>query len=158
MPWDSMWKERRSLTSLELRESSFSASSIPPIEADQVLLMPQSNECMGRSRVRYLFVVSRYIAHWYIDADSFGPIVTVWFKVLQKNVNFGSKAATTVARVSLATSCCPFRNLIIPPSPLQVGLDQLVAAPIIISTFFTVMTMMEGKSLQDAKTKIDSST
>lgn len=31
---------------------------------------------------------------------SFGPIVTVWFKFLQKNVNFGSKAATTVARVS----------------------------------------------------------
>ncbi|GHJ88903.1 hypothetical protein NliqN6_5305 [Naganishia liquefaciens] len=64
----------------------------------------------------------------------FGPIVTVWFKVLQKNVNFNSKVATTVARV---------------------GLDQLVAAPVIISTFFTVMTLMEGKSLQDARTKID---
>ncbi|KAJ9116179.1 hypothetical protein QFC20_000859 [Naganishia adeliensis] len=66
----------------------------------------------------------------------FGPIVTVWFKFLQKNVNFGSKAATTVARV---------------------GLDQLVAAPVIISTFFTVMSFMEGKSMEDAKKKIDTS-
>lgn len=46
-------------------------------------------------------------------------------------------------------------------SPLQtvhqVGLDQLVAAPVIISTFFTVMSFMEGKSIEDAKTKIDTS-
>lgn len=63
----------------------------------------------------------------------FGPIVTVWFRFLQKNVNFGNQALTTVARV---------------------GLDQFVAAPTIISTFFMVMSRMEGKSWQDGQTKI----
>ncbi|KAJ9119181.1 hypothetical protein QFC22_003673 [Naganishia vaughanmartiniae] len=37
-----------------------------------------------------------------------------------------------------------------------VGLDQFVAAPTIISTFFMVMSRMEGKSWQDGQTKIKS--
>ncbi|KAJ9103148.1 hypothetical protein QFC21_002570 [Naganishia friedmannii] len=68
-----------------------------------------------------------------VARTAFGPIVTVWFKFLQKNVNFGSQALTTIARV---------------------GLDQFVAAPTIISTFFMVMSRMEGKSWQDGQTKI----
>jgi hypothetical protein len=36
----------------------------------------------------------------------------------------------------------------------QVGLDQFVAAPTILATFFTVMTVAEGKGLDEARDKV----
>lgn len=33
-------------------------------------------------------------------------------------------------------------------------MDQVIAAPVVISLFFTTMGLMEGKSLEDSKKKV----
>lgn len=61
----------------------------------------------------------------------FAPVVTVWFRFLQ---------SLPIANKTLATAT-------------RVGLDQFVMAPSILTGFFTIMTLMEGKTLEDAKAK-----
>ncbi|RXK41795.1 hypothetical protein M231_01030 [Tremella mesenterica] len=61
----------------------------------------------------------------------FAPAVTIWFRVLEK-VPITSK---------------------LPAAMTKACLDQFIAAPTVLSTFFCVMTLMEGKSLDDAKKK-----
>ncbi|EIW69794.1 hypothetical protein TREMEDRAFT_29813 [Tremella mesenterica DSM 1558] len=61
----------------------------------------------------------------------FAPAVTIWFRVLEK-VPIKSK---------------------LPAAMTKACLDQFIAAPTVLSTFFCVMTLMEGKSLDDAKKK-----
>lgn len=61
----------------------------------------------------------------------YAPVVTVWFRVLDR-IPIKNKVAGTVTRVAL---------------------DQLVSAPIVLTGFFTVMTLLEGKTLDDAKAK-----
>ncbi len=36
----------------------------------------------------------------------------------------------------------------------KVGLDQFVAAPTILATFFTVMSLAEGKGIEEAREKL----
>jgi protein Mpv17 len=55
-----------------------------------------------------------------------------WFKVLQK-LPVKNKVAATVTRV---------------------GLDQFVFAPVILSTFFTTMGLMEGKKMSQIQDKL----
>ena len=61
----------------------------------------------------------------------FAPFVTVWFKTLERVPIKGKTPA------ALTKAC----------------LDQFVAAPVVLSTFFCVMTLMEGKTVEDAKKK-----
>ncbi|KAI9633587.1 uncharacterized protein MKK02DRAFT_38245 [Dioszegia hungarica] len=61
----------------------------------------------------------------------YAPFVTGWFNVLQR-VQLGNKYATTAARV---------------------GLDQFLIAPTVLSAFFTVMTLLEGKDMNAVKEK-----
>lgn len=62
----------------------------------------------------------------------FAPAITQWFKVLQK-VNLGNAVTTTAARV---------------------GLDQFLCAPVVVTGFFTFMTLTEGKDLATVKHKL----
>ncbi|RSH87741.1 Protein required for ethanol metabolism [Apiotrichum porosum] len=61
----------------------------------------------------------------------FAPFATTWFRFLQ-NLPIKSKIPATITRVAL---------------------DQTVAAPIVLSTFFTVMTLLEGKDMNAVKDK-----
>lgn len=61
----------------------------------------------------------------------FAPAVTVWFRTLER-IKFKSAIATTAARV---------------------GLDQFAFAPTVLTGFFTVMTLLEGKGLGDVEKK-----
>ncbi|GMK54354.1 hypothetical protein CspeluHIS016_0109400 [Cutaneotrichosporon spelunceum] len=63
----------------------------------------------------------------------FAPAVTAWFQVLNK-VPMTNKVKGTAIRVVL---------------------DQFVAAPIVLSCFYAVMTLLEGKDLAAAKEKAD---
>jgi hypothetical protein len=62
----------------------------------------------------------------------FAPVVTQWFKVLQK-VQLGNAVATTAARVAL---------------------DQFLCAPVVVTGFFTFMTLTEGKDLGTVRHKL----
>ncbi|KAK3329494.1 hypothetical protein B0H66DRAFT_27380 [Apodospora peruviana] len=57
----------------------------------------------------------------------FGPAATLWFRFLQRNVNFKSANATTVARVAC---------------------DQGLFAPVAIGVFLSSMAVLEGSSPQ----------
>ncbi|ODN99424.1 protein SYM1 [Cryptococcus wingfieldii CBS 7118] len=61
----------------------------------------------------------------------FAPVVHVWFKTLAR-LPIQSKVAGTAARVAL---------------------DQFAFAPFALTSFFTAMTLMEGKNLEAAKLK-----
>ncbi|CAK9786375.1 hypothetical protein CC85DRAFT_273381 [Cutaneotrichosporon oleaginosum] len=63
----------------------------------------------------------------------YAPVATAWFQVLNK---------------------VPMTNKI-KGTAIRVGLDQFVAAPIVLSCFYTVMTLLEGKSLAAAKDKVE---
>ncbi|BEI81247.1 hypothetical protein CcaverHIS002_0204070 [Cutaneotrichosporon cavernicola] len=63
----------------------------------------------------------------------FAPAVTAWFQVLNK---------------------VPMTNMV-KGTAIRVGLDQFVAAPIVLSCFYTVMTLLEGKDLATAKEKAE---
>ena len=74
-------------------------------------------------------LTSRRIVVW--GGGMFAPFVTVWFKTLERVPIKGKTPA------ALTKAC----------------LDQFVAAPAVLSTFFCVMTLMEGKTVEDAKKK-----
>ena len=66
---------------------------------------------------------------------SFAPLVGgFWFPLLNR-VTVGNKATTALARASM---------------------DQFVAAPIVLGGFFAFAGMLEGKSVEDVKTKVES--
>jgi protein Mpv17 len=58
----------------------------------------------------------------------------MWFPLLNR-VNFSSKPATAIARASL---------------------DQFVAAPLVLGGFFAFAGMLEGKSVDQVKEKVES--
>ncbi|KAL7414850.1 hypothetical protein BDY24DRAFT_440309 [Mrakia frigida] len=62
----------------------------------------------------------------------FAPVVGQWFKILQR-LPIQNKTVSTVAKV---------------------GLDQFVFAPVVLSTFFTAMGLMEGKKFPDIQEKL----
>jgi protein Mpv17 len=64
-------------------------------------------------------------------AGAFAPAVTVWFRTLER-IKFKSAIGTTATRV---------------------GLDQFAFAPMVLSAFFTVMTLLEGKGMADVEKK-----
>ncbi|KAL7423907.1 Protein required for ethanol metabolism [Cryptotrichosporon argae] len=68
-------------------------------------------------------------------AGIFAPAVTVWFRTLER-LPIRGKWPATLARV---------------------GLDQFVFAPCILTGFFTVMTLLEGKDLNAVREKWRSS-
>ncbi|WVQ95538.1 protein SYM1 [Kwoniella sp. CBS 9459] len=75
------------------------------------------------------FVRTARIVVW--GGGIFAPVVTVWFRTLER-LPIKSKWPATFARV---------------------GLDQFVFAPIVLSGFFTAMTLMEGKDMNAVKQK-----
>lgn len=62
----------------------------------------------------------------------FAPVITQWFKVLQK-VQLGNTVATTATRVAL---------------------DQFLCAPVVVTGFFTFMSLTEGKDLGSVRHKL----
>ncbi|CED82740.1 protein sym1 [Phaffia rhodozyma] len=62
----------------------------------------------------------------------FAPVVTQWFKILEK-VPIKNKVAATATRV---------------------GLDQFVFAPIVLTTFFSFMGLLEGKEKENVQEKL----
>ncbi|KAK4687713.1 hypothetical protein P7C73_g2404, partial [Tremellales sp. Uapishka_1] len=64
----------------------------------------------------------------------FAPAVTVWFRALEK-LPIKGKWPATIARV---------------------GLDQFAFAPIVLTGFFTTMTLLEGKDMAAVKEKWNS--
>ncbi|WVQ63172.1 protein SYM1 [Kwoniella botswanensis] len=75
------------------------------------------------------FVRTARIVVW--GGGIFAPAVTVWFRTLER-LPIKSKWPATFARV---------------------GLDQFVFAPFVLTGFFHAMTLMEGKTLADARAK-----
>ncbi|KAG7579935.1 hypothetical protein FFLO_00143 [Filobasidium floriforme] len=66
----------------------------------------------------------------------FAPLVGgLWFPILNR-VNLGNKATTAITRASM---------------------DQFIAAPIVLGGFFAFAGMLEGKSVDDVKKKVESS-
>lgn len=64
-----------------------------------------------------------------------GPVMSNWYRVLDKTVNFTSANKTLFARV---------------------GLDQLAFAPCFISVIFSTLGFMEGKNVAQVKDKLQS--
>lgn len=72
----------------------------------------------------------------YVDGGAiFAPIVSRWFTLLQR-IQFKSQAAVVATRV---------------------GLDQGFLTPIMVGVFFTSMSLLEGKGLDEAKKRLDTS-
>ncbi|RSH85191.1 Protein required for ethanol metabolism [Saitozyma podzolica] len=69
------------------------------------------------------------IVFW--GAGIFAPAVTVWFRTLER-LPIQNKTLATAARV---------------------GLDQFAFAPCVLTGFFTVMTLLEGKDMSAVKEK-----
>ncbi|KAG8950139.1 Protein required for ethanol metabolism [Tulasnella sp. 424] len=65
----------------------------------------------------------------------FTPVVLPWYRVIDR-VSFASKPASIAAKVVL---------------------DQFLFAPFAVGLFFTSTTLMEGKTLDDVKAKLDKS-
>ncbi|ORY29640.1 protein SYM1 [Naematelia encephala] len=65
----------------------------------------------------------------------FAPVVSVWFRVLER-VPIKSKWPGAIVRMSL---------------------DQFIAAPFVLTGFFTFMTLLEGKDLNAVREKWDAS-
>ncbi|KAF8525792.1 hypothetical protein BU17DRAFT_83278 [Hysterangium stoloniferum] len=63
----------------------------------------------------------------------FGPIMTKWYQFLG-DIKFKT----------------PMRSLI-----ARVGLDQVVLAPVAVAFFFSSMTFLEGKSITEAKNRVE---
>ncbi|KAM0752217.1 integral membrane protein [Meredithblackwellia eburnea MCA 4105] len=65
----------------------------------------------------------------------FAPTVTRWYMMLE-GLKIKSKPALVAARV---------------------GLDQFVLTPVLVGVFFTSMSLMEGKGIEEAKRRISTS-
>lgn len=65
----------------------------------------------------------------------FAPTVTVWFRTLERYFP------------------TPTKGSIWPAVAKRVALDQFVFAPCILTAFFSTMTFMEGKGIEDVKKK-----
>jgi protein Mpv17 len=71
-------------------------------------------------------------AHLIRDRQIFAPIMSQWYRVLER-VRFPNPTVQLAARV---------------------GLDQFAITPCVVAIFYTSQTLMEGKSLADARQRL----